>query len=199
MYVHFFVASLIIEEVLVSCKYLLPEQRTEIEKTLKDNKAHSTLIDKVKLSLDMITDLGISVDTFTHSPKSQRKHRKNKKKQKNKHVEENYIEKKSPLKTCMDVVHRLYWDDQLNVEDFTLGYLDCFMGLVERPVTAFSWEDISTVDYYTNAIPKHHILFFKYKRSVIVWEKAKRFDHVFGSDGSKITIYDVIADFEKVC
>lgn len=100
--------------------------------------------------------------------------------------------KKPPMKTAIDVVKRIQWDTNLPKDQFLVGYLDRMEGLKEKYFTAFSWEDIASVDYTVLAIPKHRIQYFKYK-SEIVWDKRSRLDNVFGSTGSKITIYDVIA------
>ena len=70
------------------------------------------------------------------------------------------------------------------------------MGVVEKSFTAFSWEDLASVDWSTLAIPKHRIQHFKYKNEV-VWDKNIRLDNVFGSTGSGKTIHDVIASYKE--
>lgn len=65
----------------------------------------------------------------------------------------------------------------------------------EKYFTSFTWEDIASVDYTVLAIPKHRIQYFKYKE-VVIWDKTKRIDNVFGSLGSNITITDVVNDYE---
>lgn len=102
--------------------------------------------------------------------------------------------KKGSMKTAADVIKRIQWDSNLEPEAFTVGYLDRFTGLTEKSFSNFSWEDLASVDYTVLAIPKHRIQYFKYK-DVIVWDKTKRLDNVFGSAGSKVTITDVIADY----
>ena len=102
-------------------------------------------------------------------------------------------EKLPSMKTAMDVVSRILWDESLPVHCFLIGYLDRHLGIIEKNFSAFSWEDVSSVDYNTLAIPKHRIQYFKYK-DIVVWEKKSRLDHVFGSTGSGKTIYDVIAE-----
>lgn len=81
------------------------------------------------------------------------------------------------------------------IENCYVGYIDRFVGLVEKNFSSFSWEDIASVDYYTLAIPKHRIVYFKYKQ-LIIWDKRKRLDYVFGSTGSKITFHDVLNNYE---
>ena len=66
-------------------------------------------------------------------------------------------EKKKPMKQATDVISRIIWDPDLPTELFTVGYLDRFVAIVEKPFSAFSWEDIASVDYSTLAISKHRI------------------------------------------
>ncbi|KAK3862611.1 hypothetical protein Pcinc_031545 [Petrolisthes cinctipes] len=105
------------------------------------------------------------------------------------------VEKKPPLKTAGDVRKRIQWDPDLPQEYFTVGYLDRFSGVIEKPFTHFSWEHIATVDLDQLAIPQHRIQFFKYK-GVKVWDKTERLDHVFGSAGNVTTIHEVIEEVE---
>ena len=99
--------------------------------------------------------------------------------------------KKKPMKTASDVISRIQWDEKLNESNFVLGYLDRFVGIVEKPFIEFSWEDIASVDYNTLSIPQHRIQYFKYCDE-IVWDKRSRIDRVFGSTGSGETILDVM-------
>ena len=101
-------------------------------------------------------------------------------------------EKLPSMKTAMDVVSRILWDECLPQHCFVIGYLDRHLGVIEKNFTAFSWEDISSVDYNTLAIPKHRIQYFLYQ-GIKVWEKKSRLDNVFGSTGSGKTIYDIKA------
>lgn len=108
-------------------------------------------------------------------------------------------QKKPSMKTAEDVISRIMWDAALPAEEFKIGYLDRFLGVVEKQFDAFSWEDLASVDYDTLAIPKHRIQYFKYKE-VIVWDKTKRLDNVFGSVGSGFTIQEIMENYvpEKV-
>ena len=101
-------------------------------------------------------------------------------------VEEGLIKKKS-MRTAIDVIQRIQWDDALPTENFSVGYLDRFIGIQEKKFTDFSWEDIASVDYNVLAIPKHRIQYFKYK-DVKVWDKQERMDKVFGSIGMEQTL-----------
>lgn len=104
-------------------------------------------------------------------------------------------EKKLSMKTATNVIHRIIWDSQLPSEHFVLGYLDRFVGIVEKPFKSFNWEDLSTVSHKVLAIPKHRIQYFKYK-GVIVWDKEKQLDNVFGSRGTGKTIMDVMREVD---
>lgn len=110
--------------------------------------------------------------------------------------EETKDEKKPSMKTAEDVVKRILWDQNLPTDEFIVGYIDRFLGIQEKYFTAFSWEDIASVDYNVLAVPKHRIQYFKYK-DVKVWDKTTRFDNVFGSTGSGTTIYDVIQKYNE--
>ena len=101
------------------------------------------------------------------------------------------LSKKPSMKTATDVIHRILWDDALPTGDFIIGYLDRFIGVIEKPFTAFSWEDIASVDLNVLAVPKHRIQYFKY-RDIVVWDKNKRMDKVFGSTGDSQNIIDII-------
>jgi 2'-5' RNA ligase len=102
---------------------------------------------------------------------------------------------KRPMKQAIHVIHRILWDDQLPSEHFTVGYLDRFVGIIEKPFRAFSWEDLASVGHDVLAIPKHRIQYFKYK-DVIVWDKRVLVDEVFGSRGSTRTILDVMKEVD---
>ena len=93
--------------------------------------------------------------------------------------------KKAPLRQAADVISRILWDPDLQTEEFTIGYLDRFTGIIEKPFSAFSWEDLSTVGHNVLAVPKHRIQYFKYKDQII-WDKRSQLDNVFGSRGGKV-------------
>ncbi|KAK3101979.1 hypothetical protein FSP39_007796 [Pinctada imbricata] len=121
---------------------------------------------------------------------------KRRKRKEQQEAEELVDEKKASMKTADDVIKRILWDSKLCHDDFLVGYIDRFTGLQEKYFTSFSWEDLATVDYNVLAIPKHRIEYFKYK-DVIIWHKTKKIDNVFGSLGSKLTMYDVVENYEK--
>lgn len=103
---------------------------------------------------------------------------------------------KMSMKTAIDVINRIIWDD-LPTEDFSIGYLDRFIGIVEKQFKEFSWENIAAVDYDTLAIPKHRIQYFKFK-DIVIWDKRYKIDYVFGSTGSGTTISDVIQNYSEM-
>eukprot|EP00079_Xenopus_tropicalis_P016939 XP_004916340.1 PREDICTED: leukocyte receptor cluster member 9 [Xenopus tropicalis] len=105
--------------------------------------------------------------------------------------------KKPPMKTAADVISRIQWDPKLPKEDFLIGYLDRFLGIIEKPYSAFCWEDLASVGHDVLAIPKHRIQYFKY-RDLVVWDKTSRTDNVFGSTGSALTILDIIERYEML-
>ena len=101
-------------------------------------------------------------------------------------------QKKAPMRTSEEVVSRILWDPDLPSEEFSVGYLDRFVGVVEKPFSSFSWEDLATVGNNVLAVPKHRIQYFKY-REEIVWDKRTQTDDFFGSRGGRL-IQDIIEE-----
>lgn len=99
-------------------------------------------------------------------------------------------EKKSSMRSATDVISRILWDGDLPTEQFCIGYLDRFVGIIEKPFAAFSWEDIASVGPSVLSIPKHRIQYFKY-RDQIVWDKRSQMDNFFGSRGGS-TIDEIV-------
>ncbi|KAF6770743.1 hypothetical protein AHF37_11103 [Paragonimus kellicotti] len=99
--------------------------------------------------------------------------------------------KRPSMRTAMEVVKRIMWDDRIPEDCITIGYEDRFLGIVEKPFDSFSWEPLDSLDYYTFGIPEHRIQYFKYKH-VVVWDKRVLLDNVYGSLGSGLTIYDIM-------
>ena len=105
--------------------------------------------------------------------------------------------KKSRMKTADEVIYHILWDEKLKKEYFSVGYLDRFRGIVEKEFSAFSWEDISSVGIDVLVVPRHRIVYFKYK-TLIIWHKAERLDLIFGSTGStQKNIHEIIAEYEE--
>ena len=92
--------------------------------------------------------------------------------------------RKPRMRTALDVIKRIKWDDDLPEEAFTIGYLDRFVGIKEDPFQKFShWCDLASADSEDSAvlaIPQHRIQYFKYKDTK-VWDKPSRTDLIFGS------------------
>ncbi|CAI8021691.1 Leukocyte receptor cluster member 9, partial [Geodia barretti] len=105
-------------------------------------------------------------------------------------------EKKAPMRTSEEVISRVLWDPDLPSEEFKVGYLDRFLGIMEKPFSSFSWEDLATVGNNVLAVPKHRIQYFKY-REEIVWDKRSQFDNVFGSRGGRLIQHIVAEQQEK--
>ncbi|XP_078064294.1 leukocyte receptor cluster member 9 [Mustelus asterias] len=99
--------------------------------------------------------------------------------------------KKARMRTAGEVVSRLRWDPELGGEEFTVGYLDRFLGLLEQPFGTFSWGDLSSAAPGELAIPEHRIQYFKH-RGRVVWDKGRRLDDIFGSTGSGCTIHQLL-------
>ena len=129
----------------------------------------------------------------------ERKTSKEEQRRKKKVAKEKVEERKGKLpsmKTAADVISRLQWDRQLPVDNFTVGYIDRFRGVLEQPFTAFCWEDLASVDdFEVLAIPQHRIQYFKYSGTK-VWEKATRMDLIFGSTGDQRGIVQVMEDVD---
>lgn len=102
------------------------------------------------------------------------------------------IGKLPPMRTSEDVVNRIQHDECIDKNLIIVGYLDRFLGVIEKKFTAFVWCKVEMASYLDLAIPKHRIEYFKY-HGEIVWSKKDRIDKVFGSSKSgNETILDVI-------
>ncbi|XP_064606358.1 uncharacterized protein LOC135471184 [Liolophura sinensis] len=149
----------------------------------------------VNYAIEQIDVMELDVQTQDKYLNKQKPRGKKKNRPKKKHYEDEVEEKKVSMKTAGDVISRILWDESLPSDQFTVGYMDRFVGMVEKNFSAFSWEDLASVDYTVLAIPKHRIHYFKYK-DLKVWDKDKRMDNVFGSTGSNMTITDAMEQYE---
>lgn len=147
--------------------------------------------DEVELSKNILVPMDGNADGNCN-PNSKPSKQKNN----NITVSEKLPKKKVPMKTATDVINRIQWDEKLHPEDFVIGYLDRFLGVIENSFSSFDWEDVTSVDPSILSIPRHRIQYFKY-HDEIVWDKNKRLDCVFGSTGSGQTILDFIEMFEN--
>lgn len=105
--------------------------------------------------------------------------------------------KKISMKTAGDAVNRIQWDEEIDKDFITVGYIDRFLGLKECAFNTFDWGDIVLADYGALAIPEHRISYFKYKDEII-WDKKSRMDNIFGSTGSGQTIRDIVKRLENL-
>jgi len=105
-------------------------------------------------------------------------------------------QKKTRMRTAKEVINRIKWDADFNEDYFIVGYKDRFRGLLEDKFHNFTWEDLASLDWDTQAITQHSIQYFKYKTEK-VWEKATRLDLVFGSTGSTIDIVEFMKQVDN--
>lgn len=91
------------------------------------------------------------------------------------------------MRTADDVISRVLWDPSVDASDFVVGYVDRFLGVLERPFNDFNWDtDPCDCDYSAElALPRHRIQYFTY-RGHRVWDRHTRTDRVFGSTGQSL-------------
>ena len=101
------------------------------------------------------------------------------------------LSKNPKLKTAEDVIRRIQWDEKMDSCEFSVGYVDRFVGLQEKAFDEFSFKNFVDVDFEKQefGVPQHRIQYFKWKGH-IVWDKTVRMDYIFGSGNSKRTIFD---------
>lgn len=88
---------------------------------------------------------------------------------------------KAKLRPASDILSRLRWDPSLSHELYTIGYLDRFAGVKEIPLEA--WKGDSSEEDF---VPGHRILWFRREDDgVLVWERERRVDLIFGSGNGK--------------
>lgn len=97
------------------------------------------------------------------------------------------VNKKPRMRTADDVISRILWDSSVDATEFVVGYVDRFLGVLERPFEDFNWDaDPCDCDYSTElALPRHRIQYFAY-RGHRVWDRHSRTDRVFGSTGQSL-------------
>uniref|UniRef100_A0A3Q2QSN2 Tweety family member 1 n=1 Tax=Fundulus heteroclitus TaxID=8078 RepID=A0A3Q2QSN2_FUNHE len=97
------------------------------------------------------------------------------------------VNKKPRMRTADDVISRILWDTSVDASEFVVGYVDRFLGVLERPFCDFNWDtNPCDCDYTTDlALPRHRIQYFAY-RGHRVWERHSRTDRVFGSTGQSL-------------
>ena len=81
------------------------------------------------------------------------------------------------LRPAADVMSRLRWDDNMDSNDFVIGYEDRFAGIKEKGLG--EWRSEQTDEEF---IPQHRIAYFKRRSDgVVLWDRAARVDLIFGS------------------
>ncbi|CAB1334419.1 unnamed protein product [Coregonus sp. 'balchen'] len=85
--------------------------------------------------------------------------------------------KKPRMRTADDVISRILWDPSVEAADFVVGYVDRFLGVLERPFSEFNWDaDPCDCDYSSElALPRHRIQYFTH-RGRRVWDRNNRTD-----------------------
>lgn len=97
------------------------------------------------------------------------------------------VNKKPRMRTADEVISRILWDNSVASSEFIVGYVDRFLGVLERPFDDFNWDtNPCDCDYTTElALPRHRIQYFTY-RGLRVWDRHSRTDRVFGSTGQSL-------------
>ncbi|KAM9851760.1 leukocyte receptor cluster member 9 [Aulostomus maculatus] len=97
------------------------------------------------------------------------------------------VNKKPRMRTADDVISRILWDPSVDASQFVVGYMDRFLGVVERPFSDFNWDtNPCDCDYSTElALPRHRIQYFTH-RGHRIWDRHSRTDRVFGSTGQSL-------------
>ncbi|KAI9218925.1 hypothetical protein BC828DRAFT_349906 [Blastocladiella britannica] len=81
------------------------------------------------------------------------------------------------LRSSKDIMNRLLWDKAAyDPNDYVVGYLDRFDGIMERALLAFKPDDESDPDW----VPMHRIVHFRrVSDNVKVWDRKNKIDLVF--------------------
>ncbi|KAG7475962.1 hypothetical protein JOB18_041516 [Solea senegalensis] len=129
-------------------------------------------------------------DDTVDGKKIEQQHKKKGKGNKAKKQEYNHgkeVNKKPRMRTADDVISRIQWDPTVDASEFVVGYLDRFLGVVERPFCEFNWDtNPCDCDYSSElALPRHRIQYFTY-RGHRIWDRHTRTDRVFGSTGQSL-------------
>ncbi|KAM4736240.1 leukocyte receptor cluster member 9 isoform 2-T3 [Anableps anableps] len=97
------------------------------------------------------------------------------------------VNKKPRMRTADEVISRILWDTSVDASEFVVGYVDRFLGVLERPFCDFNWDtNPCDCDYTTElALPRHRIQYFAY-RGHRIWDRHSRTDRVFGSTGQSL-------------
>lgn len=82
------------------------------------------------------------------------------------------------LRPAQDIIARIRWDPEYNIEDFVVGYEDRFLGVKE--IELVRWKSEQTDLEF---IPMHRIVWIRRKDvdGDKVWDRNKKVDRLFGS------------------
>lgn len=84
------------------------------------------------------------------------------------------------LRPASDILSRLRWDANIDIDEYIIGYDDRFLG--DKEVPAGQWKAELTDEAF---IPMHRILYFRRKSDgVRVWDRETRTDLLFNSGAS---------------
>lgn len=83
------------------------------------------------------------------------------------------------MRTARDAINRILHDPRMDAEEYVVGYLDRFEGVLEMPLTAFDWK-FRDADPDAVSIPQHRIRYIA-RHGELVWDREQRVDLVFGS------------------
>jgi len=75
---------------------------------------------------------------------------------------------KKKLRTSEDVYNRIKWDNVWNEEEFVVGYIDRFDGIMEVPFSEFAMVEA----------PFHRVQYFS-RNNEILWDRRSRLDKIF--------------------
>ena len=118
---------------------------------------------ELNLAATDITKEAISNDTSPNAPSLNPKMR---------------AKSKSKLRPAQDIISRIKWDPDLNIEDYAIGYEDRFAGVKELDLVKWKSEQTDL-----EFIPSHRIVWIRRKGDggEKVWDRRMRFDGLFGS------------------
>ena len=80
------------------------------------------------------------------------------------------------MRPILDVYHRILWDEEYDINNYIVGYLDRMDGIMERDFS--DWERDSTSEVW---IPWHRVRYVREKTGKVMWDREKRIDEIFGS------------------
>ncbi|EPS39563.1 hypothetical protein H072_6651 [Dactylellina haptotyla CBS 200.50] len=85
------------------------------------------------------------------------------------------------LRPSHEVFNRIKWDGKYDAASYVIGYEDRFRGVLE--IGAHLWKTEMTDEEF---VPMHRVVYFKEKKTgVVVWDREKRVDKIFGSGKSE--------------